>query len=517
MTNSGFFETLHTFAEDGDGALPSGRLVQTADGTIFGTTLLGGASGGGTIFRITTDLHYTLLHSFSTGDGSTPDAGLVLGNDGALYGTANGTFFRTTPDGDFSVIRANDGSPNSVFAGLTLGRDGSFYTTTQSGGSASAGTVVRVNGGTGTIALLHEFTGGPEGFDSNGPLLQGPDGSLYGATSGGGLKGLGTLFVTTPTGRFTTIHSFNGDDGTSPAGALIRATDGNFYGATSAGGAANLGTIFRMDASSGAVTVLHAFAGGADGSGPTGALVQGTDGNFYGATAAGGTFNRGTTFRITLGGTLTILHSFAGTTDGIQPASGLLQGIDGNFYGVTLSSANEEYGTAYRMTPDGTLTTVHQLYRHDGDYSLVGVNGLVRARDGFLYGTTQGLKGSLGTFFRIAPDGAVTVLHEFATDRESPRGTLVEASDGNFYGAFGGTLSRLTPGGALTVLHTTNYYTAEGCCLGDSLIQTADGNFYGTASSGGPYRAARCFVSSPARRSRPRISTSRPRATAPSG
>ena len=148
----------------------------------------------------------------------------------------------------------------------------------------------------------------------------------------------------TPSGTVTVLHAFVGGktDGANPQAALIQATDGNFYGTTLSGGPSDNGTVFQMTPG-GTVTVLHAFAGGTtDGANPTAALIQATDGNFYGTTSSGGTSAFfGTVFKMTPGGALTILYRFTdGFTGGVPgaPYASLIQATDGNFYGTTVTN-----------------------------------------------------------------------------------------------------------------------------------------------------------------------------------
>ncbi len=218
----------------------------------------------------------------------------------------------------------------------------------------------------------------------------------------------------------TTLYSFGGSDGSGPWAGLIQATDGNFYGTTTQGGAYGDGTVFKITPS-GALTTLHSFAG-SDGSSPYAGLIQGTDGNFYGTTYYGGAATWcygyagcGTIFRITPSGTLTTLHSFDGG-DGAWPQAGLLQANDGNFYGTALTGGATTFcygypgcGTIFKITPSGTLTT---LYSFQGSEGAIPIGGLIQASDGKFYGTTEGggdtvdCQGGCGTIFRLVPPRA---------------------------------------------------------------------------------------------------------------
>ncbi len=274
--------------------------------------------------------------------------------------------------------------------------------------------------------------------------------------------------IPSPAQTFTTLAVFNGTNGWGPGyETLIQGTDGNLYGTTLGVGGpngnciTNCGTIFKITPA-GTLTPLHSFEG-PDGTTPQAGLVQGADGNFYGTTYAGGANGYGTVFKITPGSTLITLHSF-NSTDGGNPLAGLVQATDGNFYGTTaVGGGNGGYGTVFKITPGGTLTT---LYSFDYAHGFSPFGWLVQATDGNFYGTTSsgGTNGD-GTVFKITPGGTLTTLHSFdGTDGANPRAGLVQGTDGNFYGttsnggtknvtacaSFGyagcGTVFKITPG-----------------------------------------------------------------------
>ena len=159
-----------------------------------------------------------------------------------------------------------------------------------------------------------------------------------------------------------TLANFVGPNGANPLFApLAQGTDGNLYGTTQAGGAHQKGTVFKVTPA-GTLTTLYSFCGQScgDGSAPFAGLLLGKDGNFYGTTELGGTNNEGTVFKITPLGTLTTLHSF-NIQDGSNPYAGLVQATDGNFYGTTQSGGAHLLGTVFRITPRGALTTLHSF------------------------------------------------------------------------------------------------------------------------------------------------------------
>jgi len=289
---------------------------------------------------------------------------------------------------------------------------------------------------------------------------------------------------------FTSLYSFSGtNDGANPRGGLVQGRDGSFYGTTRYGGTNNLGTVFNIS-TSGALTSLYSFTGTNDGANPLAGLVQGSDGNFYGTTPFGGTNNFGTVFKISTNGVLTSLYSFGGTNDDANPYATLVQGSDGNFYGTTEAGGTNGLGAVFKITTNGALTSLYSFTGGaDGAYPRVG---LVQGSDGNFYGTTAGH----GPFFypcavfQISANGALTPLYTFNPPWfEQPIG-LVQGSDGNFYGATlgGGTYGNgnvfnISTNGALTNLYSFTGTNDGGGPAG--LVQGSDGSFYGTTAIGG--------------------------------
>jgi len=356
-----------------------------------------------------------------------------------------------------------------------------------------------------TFTTLASFDG-TDGATANPALLlaQGVNGNFYGATNFGGTSnncsalgnGCGTIFEITPSGTLSSLDSFTR---LTYASSLIQATDGNLYGTTEFGG--GFGTVFKISPS-GALTTVYSFTDGADGGYPVAGLVQGADGAFYGTTLGGGTSTNcsggcGTVFRINASGKLTTLHSFE-LTDGEGPYGALIQATDGIFYGTTYfggtsTNCSNGCGTVFKVNLAGTLTTLHSFDVTDGAHPFFG-NDLIQATNGNFYGTTNhggaitsDCPSGCGTVFRITPSGTLTTLHNFAfTDGGYPGG-LVQATDGNFYGTTQagsglGTIFKMTPSGTLTTLHSFNL--TDGDCPSVGLLQATDGNFYGTTFGG---------------------------------
>jgi uncharacterized repeat protein (TIGR03803 family) len=402
------FTTLYTFCSQSrcaDGLGPYAALVQGASGDGYGTTEFGGTGTGcavlssfgcGTVFKITPGGRLTTLHSFCSQagcpDGLQPWAGLVQATDGDFYGTTReggaypgpigdggGTVFKITPSGTLTTVYSfcsqfvnhfcvDGGNP---WAGLIQATDGYLYGTTTNGGPNNGGTVFKITP-SGTLTTLYNFCSQPNCTDGGGPigLTQATDGHLYGTTSVGGAYYEGTVFKITTSGTLTTLYSFCSQrgcpDGSFPYGTLVQATDGDFYGTTLTGGASNCqptscGTVFKITPS-GTLTTLYSFSG-TDGANPYGGLIQATNGDFYGTTTAGGISGCssgdedgcGTIFKITPSGTLTTLHLFClmgePCTDGTYPNGGLVQATNGTFYGTTLNGATARgSGTIFSLS-----------------------------------------------------------------------------------------------------------------------------------------------------------------------
>ena len=354
------------------GAQGGVTLLQFRDGEFYGTT---GRFGDipATIFKVTTDGVFTTLVEFA--EGENPLAPMVQGSDGDFYGVTSGldegddtilnhgTIFRMTPAGVLTTLLEFTGTegPNlgsSPEAALVQGSDGNFYGTTPFGGAGEQGTIFRMTA-EGVLTTLFEFGRNDNGSLPYTALVQGNDGDFYGTTHLGGI-GYGTAFKITPDGELTTLAQFTEVEGPSSA-ALVQGSDGRFYGTTAEGGATNHGTVFRMTPT-GLLTTLVQFTGieGDNlGSAGTAALVQGSDGNFYGTTEFGGVDDDGTVFKMTPGGVLTTLFDFGESLAdeaGRNPRAALMLGGDGDFYGTTASGGADDKGTIFKITPERVLT-----------------------------------------------------------------------------------------------------------------------------------------------------------------
>jgi uncharacterized repeat protein (TIGR03803 family) len=558
VDGAGNFVSLHSFSGS-DGAKPWGSLYRDAGGNLYGSTSEGGANNVGVLFKLDSNGALTVLHSFSydPSDGVAPASGLVLGPDGNLYGTAagggfygdgliyrlvlpntfeavrslqgssdgsgpiseladagdgtligtaveggptnNGTVFRVSPSGAFSVLHTFVGTDGTApSASVTVDPAGNLYSSASFGGPYYTGLLFQIDS-SGTESTLHAFV--PEGVSPYGPLLQGSDGMLYGTTLSsptgwgsvfqlapwsnptmfvsfrdginiepfGGVAesadgwfygtttglpdNLGSVFRVKVDGTLETLHDMTVGAVSRPYAGLLHASDGNYYG-TAHEGAQGVGAVFRID-SANAFSVLHGFDIFTEGGSPCGRLIEASPGVFTGTNEGGGLNGAGTVFQIDTNGNTTVLFGFVDSPgpqpDGKYPCSDIALGSDGNFYGTTLFGGSADSGTAFKLSPGGVLTTLHAFQGPDGASPLAG---LAEAPDGSFYGTTNvGGAANLGTLFRIDSAGRFTNLYSFdGLTGANPTATLTLATDGFLYGTateggwFFGTVFRISAG-----------------------------------------------------------------------
>lgn len=388
---------------------------------------------------------YSVIYNFGVNGSNdiTGPSGLIVGQDGNLYGVASGSdgfgeLFKITPPGTASTLHSFDCDDGSLPNGLTYGSDGNLYGTTGNGHGCGYGSVFKITPN-GSFATLS----GAVVDIPLGPPIQATDGNLYGTACGLFYCYIGTdygsIYKITPPGTLTTLYEFDQAYGAGPNPQLLEGTDGNFYGTTMYGGTNGDGVIFKV-APSGQLTVLYDFTTTLP---SANALIEGTDGDFYGTTQQGGNISAcplygcGTIFQITQDGSYTLLHTFA-LTDGMSPFGPLVQGKDGNLYGIAYSGGTSTActggcGVIFESTPQGNYSV---LYNFDGTHG-ANPNNLVLAKDGNLYGTTLngGTLPTLGTIFRLTPTGVFSNVYDFngGTSGASPQ-SLVPSSNGNFFG-----------------------------------------------------------------------------------
>jgi len=311
-TDGSGFTTIHSFSAasdispiNDDGAVPIAGLVLSSN-TLYGTASSGGSGANGTVFSVNADgSGFQTLHAFSAftipfrtnDDGAAPFGGMALAGN-TLYGTTvvggilgEGTIFSIHTDGsDFRLMDTNGGPGALILSSNT------FYETTTFGGSSGNGTVFKVNTDGSVFAILHTFTNGMDGANPHSGLVLSGN-TLYGTANAGGASGKGTVFKVNSDGSgFATLHSFTNIDGQSPVGALFL-SGSTLYGTTSLGGSLGGGTVFSISTNGSDFTTVHSFAGGSEGVSPVAGLIL-SGNTLYGTTQAGGSWNNGTVFSL---------------------------------------------------------------------------------------------------------------------------------------------------------------------------------------------------------------------------
>jgi uncharacterized repeat protein (TIGR03803 family) len=339
------------------------------------------------------------------------------------------------------------------------------------------------------MKVLYNFNGTLGSNPTEIALIQGRDGQIYGTASLGGTYGLGSVFKITTTGQFTALHSFNGTDGQYPEAGLTLGADGNFYGTTEEGGTGSWGVLFKMNPT-GAVTILHNFnQDGVDGFDPLSPPILASDGNFYGATTYGGINNAGAVYKLTPAGVYTIIYNYDSSV-GYGAQSSPAQGRDGNLYVAALTGGSSNCGSEIKISTGGVLVN---SYSFD-----CGANGgnpegsLVQASNGNFYGVAfNGGAYSEGVLFKLDTSLDYTVLYSFGTTTTNgtePNGGLIQATDGNFYGVAyrggsfndGAIYNYSLAGGSNTLFSWNREIEAEG-----AFLQHTNGTLYGVTYLGG--------------------------------
>ncbi len=364
-----------------------------------------------------------------------PSTVTVTATSQADYNASDSANVTITTSFAYTLLHSSTGAGGKLGprAALIKAKDGYFYGTT-TGEGVDYGSVFQMDTG-GNVTILHSFLGPPDGAYPNASLIQARDGNFYGTTYSGGIYDNGTAFKIDTMGHISILHSFDYPEGINITSPLIQASDDNFYGTAFSSGLHGLGAVFKMD-SAGNVSILYSFGVQPDGGFPWGPLVETSNGSFLGTTYLGGDFGQGTVYKVDTMGNLTYLHSFSGTDDGGGPLGGLIKSAEGIWYGTTWGGgASPWVGTIYKMDALGNLTTLHTFSGPDG----AGPGGgLIQAMDGDFYGTTEsGGAASHGVLFRMDLDGNVITLHSFSgapDDGADPEAPPLQDSDGSFYG-----------------------------------------------------------------------------------
>jgi len=388
------YNVIHTFGGYGDGAQPMATMTTDAGGNLYGTTFYGGAQPGdlgyGIVFKLAQKNSAWVLQSLYTfrggSDGANPSAGVVVGANGSLYGTTSlggiqactggfacGLIFQLRPSitacksvlcpWTQTVLYRFTGGSDGAHPGsgaLTFDNAGDIYDTTVEGGDMNSGVVYKLTASAGGWQEnnLHSFGAPGDGTQPQAGVVFDSQGNLYGTTIGGGAHAKGMVYELAPTKSGWTISDLHDIDleGMSLYAGVIFDRNGNLYGATLLGGPRNGGSVFELVPSGAGwnSSLLYAFyPQTGEGLGPYSNLTIDADGNLYGTTETDGTYGLGSVFKLMPqngGWTYTSLHDFAGGNEGCNPAGGVTLGQSGRLYG-TASGCGGGYGVVWEITP----------------------------------------------------------------------------------------------------------------------------------------------------------------------
>jgi len=444
-----------------DGQNPDSNLLLDGSGDLFGTTVNGGTNSDGTLFELpnvgsTASPSYgttiTTLADFSGANGANPIAGPIMDGSGNFFGTTtNGgasgygeVYELASGSGTITPLASFPGTTGaSPVGGLFRDSNGNLFGTLADGGPSGDGTVFELPSGSSTIQVLAAFNGA-NGATPYGGLIEDSHGNLFGTTVVGGESGDGTVFEL-PSGSNTinTLASFDGSNGANPYAGLIMDNNGDLFGTTYHGGpnGSDSGTVFELPSGSTTISMLAAFDG-TDGANPAGALVEDSNGDFFGTTVYGGPAytgsgtGDGTVFEVPSSGSgLANLVSFDGT-NGANPFASLTLDNSGNLFGTTINGGVFSDGTVFELPSNGSgLATLASFNNANGAYPYCG---LVEDSHGNFFGTTyQGGPDGNGTVFEVPSGGSgtITTLASFdGANGDNPIAGVVEDGKGNFFG-----------------------------------------------------------------------------------
>jgi len=492
------------------GTYPEASLIQAIDGKLYGMTSQGGTNNVGVLFQFDpiTNVYTKKLDFGNSLIGSFPLGSLIQASDGNLYGLTSaggnngaGVLFQYNPVADVYTKKIDFNFTNGQSPSGTLiqANDGMLYGQTKVGGTNNYGVLFQYNINTNSLIVKVDFTGGINGNNPFGSLIQASDNMLYGLTEFGGTDGTGILFqYNLSSNTFTKKSDFSVINGRSPKGRLIQASDGNLYGLTKQGGTSDNGVLFQYNIINDIFLPKINFSNQINGSSPQGSLMQASNGNLYGMTNSSNINsigNDGTIFQYNIGSNVLVNKLVFGIgTGGAGPTTSLLKLSDGKLLGVTEVNGINNEGVLFEYNPS------INSYTKKIDFSSVltgkfPAGTLTQASNGKIYGLTrQGGIYANGVLFEYdkTANTLIKKVDFMLSSGRNPFGALVEASDGNLYGTTRnggindkGVLFQYNP--------ATNAYLKKydfsGIIDGElpvgGLIQASDGNLYGVTQSGG--------------------------------
>ncbi len=497
-----------------NGQFPQGSLIEASNGRLYGVNRFGGASGAGTLFEYNLSLSsYSVLISFSTAIGTNPQATPIQASNGKIYGTtlsggsaAGGVIYEYDLSGStysvvFNYTAASTG--NQPVGGIVQASNGKIYGTTNQGGANNVGVLFEFNPTGNTYSVLSTMVS-TLGANPQAVLTQAANGKLYGTTRVGGANNLGTLFEFDPgTNSYTKLVDFSTANGTLPLAAVTQATNGLLYGLTSAGGTQSVGVLYEYNISLNSYTKKIEFNTSSGGF-PQGSLLHAANDKLYGLSSAGGTSTAGVIFEYDMS-----LNAYTKKIDltaanGSQPSGGLIQAPNGKLYGMTRLGGASSLGTIFEYD--------YNLNAYTKKIDLTAANGsqpygsLCLASNGKLYGLTNlGGLNSSGVLFEYdyVGNSYIKRVDFSAAIGSNPFGSLVEASNGKLYGmtrngganGLGALFEFVTASN--TYSKVVDFTAAGGSLPEGSLIQASNGKLYGLTSTGGTNSVGTIFEFDP--------------------
>ena len=490
------------------GRNPHGSLLQASDNKLYGMTNAGGSNNLGVIFSfdLTTSTFTNEIDFDGVNKGRNPYGSLIEADNGKLYGM---TYYGGT--NSLGILFSYDYTTTNFFKEIdfdltiTGGRpygdlmqlnNGKLYGMNNLGGSNNKGVLFSYNPNTTTFSNEFDFDGIDNGQNPYGSLTSGNDGNIYGLTSSGGAGSKGVLFKYDPI-----LYNFEkkidlnyAENGQFIYGSLLEASNGFLYGMTTNGGASNLGVLFSINPVTYKVTKEFDFDGTNNGSRPYGNLIEANNGKLYGMTYQGGTNNHGVIFEYDpLNKLFNKLVDFNNSTIGGFARGSLMQSTNGKLYGLTSSGGANSLGVLFEY--EITTNTYIKKIDFNGTNGSSPYGSLIEATNGKFYGlTSSGGANSRGALFEYDyTTNGLTVKKSFSSSFNgyyNPRGSLIESSDGTLYGTLYNGGSNSSGGMFKYSLATSSYtslysYSTNGKNPSSSLMQANNGKFYGVTRSGG--------------------------------
>ncbi|MCD4834546.1 MAG: T9SS type A sorting domain-containing protein [Bacteroidales bacterium] len=485
------------------------ELCEAGNGKLYGMTSMGGTNNSGVIFEYNPNTNtYTIKKNFTGGtDGKNPHGSLIQADNGKLYGMTSegginnyGVIFEYDLTTDICIKKID-------FNGIGTGRypqgslmqadNGKLYGMTKEGGANNLGVIFEYDPGTGTYTKKFDFDGTNKGNYPYGNLIQADNGKIYGMTSEGGINDYGIIFeYNLAIDTCIKKIDFDGTNtGKNPYGSLMQADNGKIYGMTCMGGTNNSGVIFDYSTETGICIKKFDFNNLNTGRYPLGSLMQADNGKIYGTTKSGGTNNYGVLFEYDHVTDICIKKlDFNGTNNGSYPNGRLMQASNGKIYGTTKSGGADSYGVFFEYEPD--TDTYTKKINFNGTNGSSPAGSLIQASDGKFYGMTErGGINDYGVIFEYDPaTGIYTKKFDFDDSNTGsyPLGSLMQASNKKLYGMtseggtnYCGVLFEYDP--------ITGTYTKkldfDDSNTGDepygSLMQASNGKLYGMTKEGG--------------------------------